>query len=129
MSNRRFNQFRLQLEKKVVDLYAKVTIGATGAPTLVTAYSKGIASIARNSAGNYTVTLDDKYPRFLFMQNFHADADGIVPSPVMSLIAEDVDGLKTIQVVFSDTASPSATELGDGETVYLHITLANTDVF
>lgn len=53
------------LDRETVVLFGHATIGATGAPTLVAADSKGIASITRNSAGDYTVVLQDTYPRFL----------------------------------------------------------------
>jgi len=59
--NRRYNQFALALEPRVVTLYARVAIGASGAPTLNVAGSKGVASITRNSAGLYTVVLQDRY--------------------------------------------------------------------
>ena len=55
---RTFNR-RQALEKEVKDLYAKVTIGASGAPTLTTGY--GFASISKTSTGLYRLTLQDKY--------------------------------------------------------------------
>lgn len=66
MADRSFNNAYRSLELEVVNLYAKVTIGATGAPTLVAASSKGIASITRNSTGEYKVTLSDKYNALLW---------------------------------------------------------------
>lgn len=53
------------LDREVIVIAGHATIGATGAPTLVAADSKGIASITRNSAGDYTVVLQDTFPRFL----------------------------------------------------------------
>jgi len=47
------------LETEVKELYATITIGGTGAPTLTTGY--GIASITRTSAGLYVLTLTDYY--------------------------------------------------------------------
>ncbi len=41
-------------EPGLLSLVVKVDIGGTGAPTLSTSYNRGIASITRNSAGNYT---------------------------------------------------------------------------
>jgi hypothetical protein len=81
MANRFYNQFRLALEKQIVDIYATVFIGTTGAPTLEswgsvgpgspTAYAsatngfKGVKSVTRNSAGNYTFVFNDNYQRLL----------------------------------------------------------------
>lgn len=41
----------------------RVTIGATGAPTLVTSASPGVESITRLSAGHYRVRLGDRSNR------------------------------------------------------------------
>jgi len=72
MASRDFDAVAYQLEKKLVTLFMRVTIGASGAPTLVTAVnttdvngnvistwnpSKGVATIVRVSAGKYTVQL------------------------------------------------------------------------
>ena len=61
MANRLFNQFGLALEKSVVCLYGQFTVGAAGAPTIIAAKSKGIASVSRLSAGRYQITLQDTY--------------------------------------------------------------------
>ena len=57
MANRYTTQFVSALEKRVVTLYANVTFGASGAPTLNygSKYnSKGIVSITQNGTGDYT---------------------------------------------------------------------------
>ena len=58
--NRWLNQFQLTFEKKVVDVYGKITFGATGAPTLSQVNSKGIVSVTRVSAGKYTFVFGTK---------------------------------------------------------------------
>ena len=58
MASRNWNR-KQALEKEVKDLYVKVTIGGTGAPTLT--MGTGIASISRTSQGLYKLTLQDKY--------------------------------------------------------------------
>jgi len=81
MANRFYNQFRLALEKQIVDIYATVFIGTTGGCTLEswgsvgpgtpTAYAsatngfKGVKSVTHNSAGNYTFVFNDNYQRLL----------------------------------------------------------------
>ena len=93
--NRLFNQFFLSLERGKAILFAKVAIGATGAPTLNAIKSKGIATVVRNSAGNYTVTLNDKY-----VDLFHFNVNFISAVPPTAAYAftesQDVDGAKTI---------------------------------
>lgn len=58
MANRNFNRFQA-LEKEVKALYAEVSIGNAGAPTLVSGL--GVESITKNNTGDYTVKLQDKY--------------------------------------------------------------------
>ncbi len=65
MADRWFNQFRFSLEKKVVDIFAKVDLSASATPVLITAQSKGVASIGYTATGTYTFTLVDKYNRLL----------------------------------------------------------------
>jgi hypothetical protein len=69
MANRRFEQFQLSLEKKVVTLWSNISVGAAGAPTAPVAKNKGIKSIVRNSAGNYTINLQDSYQYLMFMDS------------------------------------------------------------
>jgi hypothetical protein len=123
MSNQRYTQFRYSKEKKVVDLFAKVTFGSSGAPTLVVAQSKGVKSIARNSAGDYTVTLGDKYPTLLGVK--HTFANATAPAaPAMYVKASTTS---TIEVVFN--AVGTATDPASGEAVYLHFIFNDTSAF
>ena len=55
---RNFNR-RQALEKEVKDLYAKITIGASGACTLTEGY--GFASVTKMGTGDYKLVLQDKY--------------------------------------------------------------------
>src|SRR5271166_5626830 len=55
MANRRYrSQFRFSMHKDPVDIFAHVTFGSSGAPTLDSKNSPGIVSVTRNSTGNYT---------------------------------------------------------------------------
>ncbi len=64
MANRSYNRVQA-LVKEVKHLYAYVSIGSSGAPTLNANKSLGVASISRDSAGVYIVTLQDKYKALL----------------------------------------------------------------
>lgn len=130
MAQRTFNEFRHSLEKKVVDLFCNFTVGATGAPTLVAAKSKGVASISRTSPGLYVITLQDRYVRFLGIRGTFKVAAPAVPSaPVIQLSAETVATTKTITIQFVDLEVPAATELASGEEIYLTITLCDSTAF
>jgi hypothetical protein len=131
MANRYFNQFQLSLEKAVVHLFARITFGSSGAPTLDAVNSKGIKSIARNSAGDYTITLQNPYNR-LFKINHTFDTSGnsgsAPASPAMFLKAQAVSTVATptVEVVFN--AAGTATDPASGEAVLLHFVLKNTSV-
>jgi hypothetical protein len=130
MANRMFSERRLSLEKEVVDLFAKVTIGATGDPTLVTASSKGVASITRTSAGLYVLTLSDKYRALLFFNCIPEVSSGIAASPALALAAETVATDKTITFQFTDLdGTPSAVDPAEGEVLRLQITLSNSSAY
>lgn len=101
--NRLFNQFFLSLERGKVILFANVSVGATGAPTLNAIKSKGVASIVRNSAGNYTVTLNDKYVDLFHVNVNFVNAAGAGVAYVYTE-SQDVDGAKTIVFQCKDLA-------------------------
>lgn len=127
--NRLYNQFRLALEKRIVDLYAQVAIGATGAPTLNLSKSKGIASITRNSAGLYTIVLQDNYVDLLMFNHAVFLAAG-APSAVGGAVirANNVAATaKSIQVLFVDNAG-AAVELDNGTNLFLQFSLKASTV-
>jgi hypothetical protein len=105
--NRLFNQFFLSLERGKVILFANVAVGATGAPTLNAIKSKGVATVVRNSTGNYTVTLNDKY-----VDLFHVNVNFISTVPPTAAYAytesQDVDGAKTIVFQCIDVSGAAA---------------------
>jgi hypothetical protein len=118
--------------REVKMLHAKIAIGATGAPTLDAQASLGIASVARTAAGKYTITLAQKYPYFLNLHAMLLD-DGVSQGGQFQVLAEDVDGAKTIDIAClaatnSSTTTLVATELPDGATLYVTILLQNTSV-
>lgn len=120
MASRLF-QFQYSYERDLVHIHAKISIGATGAPTLSNA--KGIASIIRNSAGNYTLTLKDNYYLFMGLHAQFLSNGGAPAAPIVAVDAEDVDGDKTIDIVCYDADTPAATDPANGEVMLLHIIL------
>jgi hypothetical protein len=129
MANRYFNQFRLSLEKQPVDLFMTVTIGATGAPTLVASKSKGISSIVRNSVGKYTITLMDKYVDLLIAEWSFQNATGISAAPEMGLVSYAVSAATpTIVIQFANNAG-AATDPANGDEIKLNFTLKNSTAY
>lgn len=126
MANRTFSQFRYSLEKAVVDLYCRVTFGATGAPTLDKANSKGIASISRTSTGLFVITLQDTYQRVLHVGCVFKVASGAPAAPGMYLTADAVGTLSAPTITLQFNAAGTATDPASGEEVKLHIALRNS---
>lgn len=121
MANRTFNDAQA-LEKEVKTLFAKITIGASGAPTLTGGL--GVASIARTSAGLYKLTLSDAYPTLLFVKGI-----------VLSATAEDItfqvkaEAVATTKVIdFFTLTGGTATDPASGDVLLLEICLKNTTV-
>lgn len=124
MANRLFNQFRLALEKQVVDLYMEAAIGASGAPTLNVQNSKGIASITRNSAGKYTIVLQDSYQRMLMCMKSVSNVSGIEAAPDMGVL--DSTDIPNKSLVIQLSAAGVATDPASGDTLKLQISLSNS---
>ena len=104
-----------------VYLHAKVDIGASGAPTIVDA--PFVTSIARNGAGDYTITLDDSYNEL-----FHFGAlqeNSTAQDITFALHTVDV-GSKTIRFICKTGATE--TEVSSGSTLYIDIGLKNSSV-
>lgn len=130
MANRYFNQFRLSLEKQVVDIFADVTFGGTGAPTLVTANSKGVASIARNNTGLYTITLSDSYVGLLMVDFMFIKNSATGPAAYgMYVVSQAVGTVATPTVVVQFSAGTTATDPGSGDEVLLQFTLKNSTAY
>lgn len=136
MASRLFTQFRLTLEKQVADIFAHITFGSTGAPTLDAKNSKGIVSVTRNSTGNYTLVFGtnasrlDTYQR-LFQATHLFDAtgnSGTAPAaPLMYLVGNSIStvGTASITVQFTN-GSGTATDPASGEAVTLNFSFKNT---
>lgn len=122
--NRLFNQFFNSLERGKVVLFGNISVGSSGAPTLNALKSKGIASIVRNSAGNYTVTLNDIYvDMFHFSVNF-VNASGAGVAYVYT-VSQNVVGAKTIVFQCKDL-SGVAVDPSSGTVMQLEIKLKSS---
>lgn len=123
MANRNFHRLQ-SLTREVKLLHAKVSIGASGAPTLIANDSVGIASIARNSAGLYTITLADKYSSLVDLSILQLAASA--QDLTFQLTAESVSSAKTLQFVCK--TATTATDPSSGSTLFIKIALKNTSV-
>jgi hypothetical protein len=125
MANRRMFQFRLSLQRDIVDLTVKAAIGATGAPTISTTDAKGITSITRNSAGNYTILLQDNYAALMTASAVVLCATASA-APITQLISEQVSNSTTPRVILQCLdAAGAAADPDSGSTLMVHLMLRN----
>lgn len=119
MANRNFNRHQ-SLEKEIKSLHLDVAIGATGAPTLTKGL--GTTSIVRNGAGDYTITLDDKFVRLM---SFHGTVVSATEEDIrFQISAEDVNGTKEIS--FFTLTGAVATDPANGDRLLIKIDLKNS---
>lgn len=131
MANRSFTQFRQTLEKKVVELFGKVTFGSSGAPTLDATNSKGIKSITRVSAGKYDIVLglvggaQDVYVQFLHAKHVFLNATAPA-APQMYVVSQSVNTPTTGKITIQFANAGVATDPASGEVVYLELSLKDS---
>lgn len=123
--NLRLFQFRYSAERDLVDLYLKVSIGATGAPTIV--LGKGITSITRNSAGKYTILLKGNANKLMDVSCMPLIASAGAAAPMVVVDSEQVANVTTPQLVLQMRAidNTTATDPASGEVLMIKITLRN----
>lgn len=125
MASGLFYQSHYAKEINIVDIFAKVAIGATGAPTLDVAGSKGVTSVTRNATGDYTFLLADRYPSLLSVQAQIMDAADV--DLTWQIISEAVDSTApTVKIGWHAAATP--TDPSSGTTMFVRITLKNSSV-
>jgi len=119
MASRLF-QFNYTYERDMVTIHAKVAIGASGAPTLNTTLSKGIVSITRNSAGQYTLVMKDQMNKLMSVEACVLSSTGISASPNVGVKTDNVNGTTPSVTIVCSTGG-TATDPGSGETLLLTI--------
>lgn len=125
--NRRTYQFHSAFEAQTVALYMNVAIGGTGAPTLTSNQNKGIASITRNSAGNYTIVLQDSYTRLLSADMVSLNAS-IAAAPDLTILDDNSADLSSPNIVIQTSAAGVATDPASGEVLLIHMQMKNSSI-
>lgn len=133
MAARAFKNIRFLLETGVVDLFANVAIGATGAPTLTSGQCKGFFSIARQSAGKYRIYLGaasnqvDVYARVMQLNvtTINSTASGVATVQITS--DQSAAAAPYIEFLCLDAAG-AAVDPADGEVLLLQAILKNSSV-
>jgi hypothetical protein len=127
MANRYNQQFQLTQEKRVTSIFAKVTFGASGAPTLSASNSKGVLSVTRNSAGTYTfvfgsgsgVSLQkDSYVKLLTINNVMNSGASAPAAPAMYIKADNTASNSSASIQIVMNSAGTATDPASGEIGY-----------
>lgn len=136
MSNRMTTQFRGSLVKSVVDVFLKVSFGASGDPTIVSPLGKGVVSIVKDATGRYTIkfgtnaSMLDTYPYFLglsvvFDETSNSGTAPLAPLYFVRANASSTVNVATIQVQFLNT-SGSATDPAANEIANFNFVFGNS---
>lgn len=134
MANRYTNQFIGAFEKKVVNIYARVTFGNTGAPTLDATKSKGVVSVTRNGAGDFTFVFGTKtgmldvYNKLLQATCTFNAGSSLPAAPIMSVKTNSVAtvGTCSLRVLFACLDTPAATDPANGEVGHFMFTMGDS---
>lgn len=136
MANRYYNNQAFTLEPAIVKIFAKVTFGAAGAPTLSAADSKGVVSVTRNAQGIFTFVfgtqagmLDVYYKLKNATMAFNTVGTATVPAAPLYYISGDsvaTAGTCSAQLTFTDDAGATATDPASGEIGLFEFTFKNS---
>jgi hypothetical protein len=99
-----------------------VSIGASGAPTILN--GKGVTSITRNSAGNYSILLKDNFNVLLDMDVMSISGSSAPAAPVVGVVSETVTSTKIVRIQMRDLAG-SAADPASGEVLMIRMTCRN----
>jgi len=120
MANRNLRPLAGALEPKVVVLSKVVTFGSA---SISSQTGKGL-SVARSSAGVYTITLEDKYNSLIGGQCMFEASSAVDLVPQLNSV--DVSGAGTIGLKL--LAAATATEPASGTKLYITLLLKNSSL-
>jgi hypothetical protein len=126
-ASRTLFQFQGSFERELVHIYALATVGSSGAITLSSANSRGVASITKESgAGDYTILLQNTYSR-LMQVTVSQELAGAAGSTAPNVMIEDesVASDKTIELQFHAADGTTEANPASGTILRIHIVLSN----
>jgi hypothetical protein len=129
MANRNYYPEHYSLEPQPVTIWAKVTFGASGAPTLTR--GKGIKSVSRSSAGVFVFTFGagsttDKYNNLLGAKQPTFVKASAPSAPLMEITTDAVAASGAITVTLRADAAGAATDPANGEIGFFEFVLNNS---
>ena len=125
MANRMFYKDAMQLERRTVTLFAKITM-ASGAPVLSATQSKGCKSVTLTATGRMTFVLTDPYKALLFAEATPVDSASAPAIATVCVRSETVatSSNPTVVLSFLNSSLAEATP-ADGKAFLLRFVLQN----
>ncbi len=108
----------LPARSNVYDLHEYVAVLTFGSSVLTSYWGKDFTSLARNSAGNYTLTLPRTYARLYKFSGTFQDASGAVLFVVLVTDTLTTDGKLVFEI---RTEAGTATDPTDGDRLFLEV--------
>lgn len=108
-------------------LFAKVTIGASGAPTLVKGTGMGISSITRVSAGRYTIAFSHAYAALLGLTRTTVSASAPT-APATYVVADNTTSKTAPGITIITNVTGTATDPASGEVMLIEVLLQKSSV-
>lgn len=131
MADRSFHTGPEALDIGTVTLWARATIGASGAIT-ASRLGNGVASVVRTSAGLYTVTLQDIYTSLQWaeVKVLAASAGNPTTAGILNTLQADTvaTSTPTVAFLFQSVTAGAATDPASGAILYFKIELKNSSV-
>ena len=133
--NRWLNQFRLQFEKRVIDVYGNVSF-SSGAPSLINSptNNKGLISVSHPGTGLYTFVFGtnstlprDTYVKLLNVSAVFLNTSAAPAAPLYSVRANNISvaGTASIEMAFYNP-SGTATDPADADTLFIDFCLGDS---
>lgn len=116
-------QFRYSFEREVVEYFGVISIGSTGAPTLT--IGKGITSVVRDSAGQYTLTLKDTSAKLLHCNVMFYASTSAAAAPMVVIESNTISVDKKLTLQCRAIDNSTATDPASGEIMYVKISVRN----
>lgn len=133
MANRTFRE-PWSLDIGAVDVYASITVGASGAVASWTGLGKGVASVTKETAdGQYTIALEDSYVGGLLACSVtlvHSTGSDPTSAAVQARVNADNSATSTPSVVLQgyDFTDGTAANFASGAKLLVRLTLKNSTV-
>lgn len=126
MAHSRFYQFRYSAEPSLVELFAVITIGASGACTLTR--GKGIKSVTKDSTGQYTIAFKENFNGLLGVDAMTQNSTGIPSATEIGIKTDNSTSATAPGVTLVTSAAGVAANPASGDILFVRFTLRNSSL-